>query len=216
MAETETLAVENRQKCGKRNNRRLRAQGHIPAVLYGHGKENINLSIPFESLDATLRHGNRFVQLTGAVKEKAFLTECVWDTWGQHVLHVDLARVSEHEKITLSVPIELRGEAPGTKEGGTVDQVVHEVEVECEAGDIPENLVVNINNLELNESISIEDLEDVPKGVKILEDPATSIVHCQIPMEMPEEGEEEEVSTEEPEVIGRKSDEEEGEESAEE
>ena len=67
MAEIKTLAVELRQETGKRRNRRLRASGKIPAVLYGHKKDVVGLALSAEEVEAVLRHGNRFVALTGAV-----------------------------------------------------------------------------------------------------------------------------------------------------
>ena len=202
---SETLKVESREARGKRNNRRLRASGKIPAVLYGHGLEPVSLSVPSEQLGALIRHGSRMVSLTGAVNESAFIRECHWDTWGQHVLHVDFARISAHEKVQVQVTIELRGEAPGVKEGGTIKQLLHEVELECEAGNIPEKLTVSINDLGLNGSITVDKLE-LPSGAKALAEPGQDIVQC---VELLEQAEEEaEAADVEPEVIGRKKDDE--------
>lgn len=205
---SETLAVESRDLRGKRNNRRLRASGKIPAVLYGHGQDPVSLAVPAEQLDAMIRHGSRMVALTGAVNESAFIRECQWDTWGNHVVHVDFTRISAHEKVQVQVSIELRGEAPGVKEGGVVKQLLHEIELECEAGDIPEKLEVNINDLELNGSITVATL-DLPSGAKVFEDLEQDIVQC---VEVIEQAEEEAEGGEfEPEVIGRKKDDEEAE-----
>jgi len=76
MAEVATLVVEFREQHGKRVNRRLRAEGKVPAILYGHKEKNVSLSIPADLLDAAIRHGNRFVQLSGALREKALIKEC--------------------------------------------------------------------------------------------------------------------------------------------
>ncbi len=96
---SETLKVESRELRGKRNNRRLRARGRIPAVLYGHGQDPVSLAVPAEQFDAMIRHGSRLVTLAGAVNESAFVRECQWDTWGHHVVHVDFTRISAHEKV---------------------------------------------------------------------------------------------------------------------
>lgn len=205
---SETLVVESRDLRGKRNNRRLRASGKIPAVLYGHGQDPVSLTVPADEFDAMVRQGSRMVTLSGAVNESAFIRDCQWDTWGNHVVHVDFTRISAHEKVQVQVTIELRGEAPGVKEGGVIKQVLHEIELECEAVDIPEKLTVNINELELNGSITVAQLE-LPAGAKVFEEPEQDVVQC---AEMAEELEEEaEVGEVEPEVIGRKKEDEEAE-----
>ena len=112
------LAVEPRDTQGKHSNRRLRRSGQIPAILYGHGLECVPLSVAADVLTAAIRHGSRLVELTGAANESAFIRELQWDTWGTHIVHVDFTRISEHEIVEVRVPVELRGEAPGVREGG--------------------------------------------------------------------------------------------------
>ena len=198
----EELSVEIRETRGKLNNRRLRRSRRVPAVLYGHGKENVCLSVPVEQLDAAVRHGSRLVNLTGAVSESAFIRELQWDTWGVHVLHVDFPRVSADEKVEVQVALELRGEAPGVKEGGVVEQLIHAVQLECPAGSIPEKILININTLKLDETITLSDL-DLPEGATLLGRTDGVVVHCVTPPEVPEE-EAAEVEPGEPEVIGAK------------
>jgi large subunit ribosomal protein L25 len=201
----EVLNVERRDGRGKRNARRLRKAGAIPAVLYGHGKENICLSVPAEQMDAVLRHGARLIELRGAVNEQAFVRELQWDTWGLHVLHADFSRISAHERVEVVVAIELRGEAPGVKQGGIVEQVQHEVTIDCEASEVPESLEVNVNDLNLDDAITLADLE-LPRTGKIVGNPDEVIVQCVAPAEVPEE-EALEAAEVEPEVIGRKAEE---------
>ncbi len=202
----EELSVEIRETRGKLNNRRLRRSGHIPAVLYGHGRENISLSVPTDQLDTAIRHGSRLVNLTGAVSESAFVRELQWDTWGTHVLHVDFTRISADEKVEVQVSLELRGEAPGVKEGGVVEQLIYEVQLDCPAGAIPEKISVNINGLRLDESITLNDLE-LPEDAAIVGATEGVVVHCVTPTEAPEE-EAAEAEAGEPEVIGAKPEEE--------
>ncbi len=209
MVELKHLKVELRTTIGKRNNRRLRESGNIPAVLYGHKKDNVCLTTPVEEMEAVLRHGSRFVILTGAVNERAFIKECQWDTWGLKILHVDFTRVSEHERVHLSVPLELRGEAPGVKDGGVLMQVLHTIMIECEPSTAPEKIPVNINHLEFEKSILVSELT-LPEGVKALTEGSTVIVECVPPTEEVEEGEvtgETGAEGSEPEVIGRKKEE---------
>ncbi len=205
------LAVEPRDTQGKRRSRRLRRLGKIPAILYGHGLENVSLSVEAEAITTAIRHGSRLVSLTGAVSESAFIRELQWDTWGTHIVHVDFTRISEHEVVEVRVPVELRGEAPGVREGGVVSQLIHEVEIACPASVIPERLAVNVNHLKLDESITLAALE-LPEGAKILAaDVEAVVVQCALPVELPEEAAE--AAPVEPEVIGAK--EKEGEESEE-
>ena len=204
----EELHVELRETRGKRRTRRLRSAGSIPAVLYGHGQETISLSVPAGGLETAVRHGSRLVMLTGAVTEQAFVRDLQWDTWGTHVLHVDFTRISEHEKVEVEVQVELRGEAPGVREGGVVEQLLHQVELECEASSIPDKLHVNINLLKLGDTITVAELE-IPENATVLRDPEQVVVQCVEPVVEPEEeiaGAEEA----EPEVIGRKPEDEEG------
>jgi large subunit ribosomal protein L25 len=204
----EILNVELRERRGKRGNRRLRAAGIIPAVLYGHGLETVSLSVSAHELEAAVRHGSRLVKLTGAVNQQAFVRELQWDTWGTGLLHADFARVSEHERIEVEVPLELRGEAPGLKEGGLLEQMLHSIELECEATDIPEKLYVNVNHLGLHGSITASELK-LPGTATIRCEPDTVIVQCVETAVAPEEEEVVvgEAAEAEPEVIGRKAEE---------
>lgn len=201
------LAVESRSTHGKHNNRRLRRAGQVPAILYGHGLENVPLAVQSEAILGAIRHGSRLVALTGAVNESAFIRELQWNTWGTDIVHVDFTRISEHEIVEVRVPIELRGEAPGVREGGVVVQHIHEVEIACPASVIPERLAVNINHLALEGSILLNSLE-LPEGAKMLAaDMEAVVVECVVPMELPEEVAAEAVPGE-PEIIGAKEKEE--------
>jgi large subunit ribosomal protein L25 len=205
----ETLKVELRSTLGKRNNRRLRRSGHIPAVLYGHGQDSVSLAVPKSAIEGALRHHSRLVDLAGAANESALISDIQWDTFGLEVLHVDFTRASADERIEVEVSIELKGQAAGAKEGGIVEQVLREVQIECPAGSIPEKLVLNISNLALGGSLMCKDLS-LPEGATLLTDEDEMIVHCVTPRDEEEgagigEGAE-------PELIGRKEGEEEEEE----
>ena len=206
----EVLHVKRRSATGSRAARRLRRNGQVPAILYGHGEENVPLSLSAGEVQAAVRHGARQVDLAGDVQDKALIRELQWDTWGLEILHVDLQRVHAGERVTLEVDIHLRGEAPGAHEGGHVEQLLHQVEVECSATEVPEELVMRINQLQLGQTLTVQDLA-VPEGVKVLADPDTPVVQC---VAAAEEAPEEELETPaagpaEPEVIGRKKKEEE-------
>src|SRR5436190_5742482 len=117
----ETLQAEPRKSLGKRNTKRLRAGGKVPAVIYGHGQETVSLAIPADQMRAAIRHGARVVQLKGSVSDNALIRELQYDTFGLEILHVDFARVSEHERVHVKVPLEVRGQAVGVKEGGIIE-----------------------------------------------------------------------------------------------
>jgi large subunit ribosomal protein L25 len=210
MVEFLTLSVERREEVGKRRNRRLRESGKTPAVLYGHKKEVVNLTVPAEQIDAAIRLGNRFVNLSGAVNERAFIKEVQWNTWGDMVLHVDFTRVSENERVQVELPLEIRGEAPGVKEGGVVKQVLYRLEVEADPTNAPERISVGVNELGFNQQIRVADLV-LPEGVKALTAADAVVVECSEQEEVSETAEEA-VEGAEPELIGRKkADEEEAE-----
>lgn len=201
MVDVPKLSVELRNEVGKRRNRRMRVAGRVPAVLYGHKQPCVNLSLAVEEIESVVRHGHRFVQLAGASQDQAFVTECQWDTWGARLLHVDLTRVSAHEKVHVTVPVELRGEAPGLKEGGVVKHSLHEIALECEAVAVPEKIEVNINHLQFNQVIHVGDLQ-LPTGVRSVVDASTVVVSCAVAVEVREV--EAGDAAAEPELIGRK------------
>jgi large subunit ribosomal protein L25 len=208
------LDVELRETRGKNNARRLRMAGSIPAVLYGHGQQIVALSVPSGPLTAMVHKGSRLVNLAGGVDESAFTREIQWDTWGTNVIHVDFTRISADEKVEVQVTIELRGEAPGAKAGGVVMHSLHSVLLDCPAMNIPDRIRVNINHLEMFDTIELDKLE-LPEGATIIGDTSQVIVSCIEPIaELEEEPEEGIVPGEgEPEVLGRKKeDEEEGKE----
>ncbi len=205
----EVLNVEVRKEAGKRHAKRLRRDGGIPAVLYGHGEQTVSLAVPREQFSAALRHGSRLVELKGGANESALIRELQWDIYGTAVMHIDFTRVSADERIEVKVPVELRGQAPGVRAGGVIQHLVHEIEIECLATAIPDKIQLNINHLELKDSITVGQLE-LPPGVKLLSEPEAIAVQCVEPA-VEEEVEAAPTEGAEPEVIGRKA-EEEGEE----
>jgi large subunit ribosomal protein L25 len=211
---SDVLKVETRKSFGKRNNVRLRRAGRLPAILYGHGEEPVSLSLLSDQVQASLRHGAKVVDLDGAASGKALLQDVQWDTFFHQVLHVDLLRVHAGEKVTIDVPIELRGEAIGVREGGIIEHLIHSIEIEVALDVIPEKLHLNIKNLGIDGHLTAKDIIDLPPGATILSDEDAMIVHCvmlsaEVEAEAAEEG-----AAAEPEVIskGKAEEEEEGEE----
>ena len=204
----ETLQVKVRQDLGSKKSRRLRSQGLIPAVLYGHKQASVSLALSSDEVAAAIRHGARLVDLKGDVQDIALIREVQWDAFGVDVLHVDLGRVSPDETVELVLPIELRGVAPGTREGGIVEHIKHEARIRCPVAAIPEKLFLNVSNLHVGQDLQLSHVT-LPDGATMLGDPSEIVVHCVTP----KDGEEvaaAEGGPAEPEVIGRKKDEEEG------
>ena len=199
------LNVQRREQIGTARNRRLRASGNIPAVLYGHGEQNLVLTVPANDLLAVVRQGRKLVKLAGAVSENALIRAVQWDVWGKDVLHIDLLRVSEKDKIKTKVTVELKGTAVGISEGGVVEHVMHEVEIECPAMSIPDKLVLTITDLHLDKAMFAKEIP-LPAGAKLVTDGETLIVHC-VPPHIeaePEPAVAEAAAAAEPEVIGQK------------
>lgn len=198
----EVLNVADRINRGTRTARRERREGRIPAVLYGHGQATVSLTITAEELKTALRHGGRLVELRGAANETALIRELQWDIYGLDVLHVDFARVSADERIEVTVSIELRGECPGVKEGGVLQQPLHEVQIECPAVAIPDKLILRVSNLSLGGELTAGDLA-LPEGVTLLTAADEVAAQCVVPSEEAES--EAPVEGAEPELIGRKA-----------
>lgn len=201
----ETLKVALRKELGSQRSRRLRQTGHIPAILYGHGEANVSLTVPNEQVIAAVRHGSRLVDLTGDVTETVLVRNVQWDAFGTHVLHLDFTRVSADESVDLVLPLELRGSAPGSREGGLVEHVKHELRIRCPVLRIPDKLEINVSSLHLDGELTAGQVV-LPDGASLLTDADEIVVHCVRP-----KTEDETAATAEPgepEVIGRKKEEE--------
>jgi large subunit ribosomal protein L25 len=216
MAESVVLVTQPREGRGSQIARRLRRKGMIPAVLYGHKEETLCVALPLEELERAIRHGVRVVDLkTNGKEEKALIRDVQWDHLGKELLHVDFTRVALDERIVVTVPLEIRGVAPGVNAGGTLDQPIHILSVECLAVSIPESIRVNVGELQIGSAIHVRDLV-LPEGVKAMTDPDAVVVHVTTKLVEPEAVVAAAApESAEPEVIGRqKAEEEEGEEPA--
>ena len=173
----ETIEVKSREAVGTSRVRKLRATGLVPAILYGHGQENVNLAIAKDAVNTVVRHGTKMLALTGDIQDTALLREVQWDSFGIEILHVDLARVSKDEAVEITLPVELHGEAPGISEGGQLKFTTHELTIRCPAGSIPEHLVVSISSLHLGQSVHANEVK-LPEGASMIT--PSSVVVVQI------------------------------------
>lgn len=204
MAEAVKLTAQARDQAGTRFARRLRAQGQTPAVVYGHKEATVSVSVPHDELMKAIRHGARIIDLQyGGKGETALIRDVQWDALGHDVLHVDFTRVAADEKVTLEVPIVLRGTAPGIAAGGVLNQPLHAVTVECLVTNIPESIRVPIGELQLEQAIHVRELK-LPEGVVVLDDADLVVVQVVPKVEEAEAAAGAVAGQAEPEIIGRK------------
>jgi large subunit ribosomal protein L25 len=155
---------------GSRVARRLRAQGRIPAIIYGHKQAVVPISLSRDSVWEMIKKSTHLAELVlGDTTEIALVREVQWDHLGKEILHLDFGRVSADETIETEVRIDVRGIAPGIAEGGVLEQLVHSVRVTCRANAIPDAIKIDVNNLHLNEAVHVKDLTGLPEGVKIVD-----------------------------------------------
>ena len=155
----ETIEVAKRDVLGSRAMIKIREKGLIPAILYGHGEENVCLTVSLDTVNSLIKHGTKLVTLTGGVADTALLRSVQWSSMGDHIIHVDFARVSQTEDVEVVLPIRLHGEVTS----GQLRFATHEILVRCSAMNIPEYLVCEIGGLKIGQSIHVSELK-LPEG----------------------------------------------------
>ena len=182
--EQPVIEAEARTANGKNIARRLRRAGRVPGVLYGSGKESIPVTLDPRQLGAVLRspEGHNVIFLL-RVKDgestPAMIVEPQFEPVKGTVLHVDLKRIAMDKKLRVSVAVVPVGEAQGVKtEGGILELVMREVEVECLPADIPQRLPVPVEALRIGDSIRVEDLQkQIGEAIRLLSDPQAVLCH---------------------------------------
>jgi large subunit ribosomal protein L25 len=211
-----SLVVHKRDVTGSRAANRLRKAGLIPGVMYGRGKDATLIAIEPRVLRDALQAGGGThivldVTLEGQKRShKAIVKELTHDRVRSDVVHVDLQEIRLDDTIESAVAILFEGEAKGVKTGGMLDANTREVTVKGVVTAIPAHLVLDITELDMNETLKVSDLQ-VPEGIEVLDDPDE--VLCSILP--PRRAEEEEVEAEEaevaaadePEIVGKAEDE---------
>lgn len=205
-----------REESGTRPSRRLRQEGKIPAVMYGRGEGNVMLALDEHDIEELLdRHALIWqVDLDGE-STPVQIKEVQYDAFGEQVLHADLGRISLSETVQVAVSVETEGEPVGVREeGGVLEVIRHEMQVECLPSEIPDAITVDVSELDIGDDLRVGDL-DLPAEVTPVDDSHTVVVTCVPPMEMVGEEDEDALAEEfmaEPEVIGAEEEEEEEEE----
>ena len=171
------LDVTNREELRSRGARRLRRKGLIPGVLYYSGEETVNISIERSILFHAMQSGQRIFEIDqDGESQYTMIKQLQYHPVTDEIIHVDLMRVRRSEKITIAVPLLLTGEPVGVKEGGVLSQSLNQVEISCYPTDVPEQIELNIEDLELNSAKSIADLDIGLEDVDIISDPSLNIV----------------------------------------
>jgi large subunit ribosomal protein L25 len=193
------LAAENRADAGKGAARRLRAAGRVPAVLYGHGTKPRSLSVDAREFGHALRTDagtNVLLELeVGRTRHLALAKEIQRHPVRGTFIHVDFIVVRRGEKVQVTVPVHLVGEAPGVREGGIADQDLYQVHVEAEVTAVPDVVEADVSGLGIGDVLRVGELK-APEGATILEDPEASVVSVVPPVVEPEPEEAEEAEAE--------------------
>lgn len=217
-----SIVVHKRDVTGTRAAKRLRKSGLIPGVLYGHGKDAVLIAVEPHALRDALGtsaglHAVLDVTFEGQKRgHKAIVKELELDRVKSNVIHVDLQEIRLDETIETQVAIHFEGESKGVKSGGLLEEAVREVTVKGVVTQIPEHLVMDISDLDVNETLKVSDLQ-VPEGIEVLAD-AEDVLCSVLPPRKVEavegiEGEEAvegEAAAAEPELVGKKEEEAEG------
>ena len=171
------LDVINRQETRSKAAKALRKKGMIPGVLYFSGEENVNISIEKSVLFHAMQSGQRIFEIDqDGESQYTMIKQLQYHPVTDEVIHVDLMRVRRSEKITISLPLVLVGDSIGVKEGGVLSQSLNQIEISCFPTDVPEQIELNIEDLELNSAKSVADLEIDIEDLDIVTDPSLNIV----------------------------------------
>jgi large subunit ribosomal protein L25 len=177
-----TIEVTKREEFGKNANRRLRASGLVPAVVYGQGKEPVPIQVETRRVQDLLRKTDGdnpvfLLKMAGTQQSRhTMIRQLDADPINGNMIHIDFQRINMDETVRISVGIELHGLAYGVKnEDGIMDFVTREVEVECKPDKIPGHLEIDVTGLHVGQHLEVGDLE-MPEGVTLHDDESRVIV----------------------------------------
>ncbi|GEL78259.1 50S ribosomal protein L25/general stress protein Ctc [Tenuibacillus multivorans] len=212
---TATIQAKDRSDLRRSQTRHLRKEGYIPAVVYGKGKEPITVAVESIELIKNIRDEGRnavfALDIESDNKLDVMLYDYQSDTIKGQILHADFYQVDMSTEVDVEVNINFEGEAIGVRDGGVKQQSMHAINVRATPNNIPDEITVDISELNIGDSITVGDLKS-GKDFEILDEDNSTIISILPPQQasVPEEGEEgadDEIA--EPEVINEKSDEEE-------
>ncbi len=181
VTENNVLEAQPRTPGNKNEARRVRRGGKLPGVLYGAGKEALSLTLDPRQVTRILHsatgHNTIFDLALNGERTKAMIVDWQYEPIKGALLHIDLKRIAMDQKLKVNVPIMLKGEAAGVKQqGGILEQVLREVEVECLPGDIPNSIDADVSDLVFGKVLRVADLPHSDK-LKFLTDPDQTVAH---------------------------------------
>lgn len=198
------LEIKQRSELGSRANKRLRDAGQVPGVIYGHKEAVVPVTLSRRDLSHHVSKGAHvFTLKLDGKAEQVLIKDIQWDHLGSQIIHVDFTRVSLDEKVTVTVPIELKGTPKGEADGGVLHQVLAELEVECRVLEIPDAIRHNVSEMALDEVLHVRDLK-LPPDVKATQDADLIVATVREVQEAAPAEVAEAATTGEPEIIGRK------------
>jgi len=174
-------ATERAGGANKNDNRRLRRSGKIPAVVYGAGSSPVSIEVEPKQITKILHsksgHNTIFDLKVGDATAKAMIVDWQYEPIKGSIMHIDLKRIAMDKTMTVSVPVVLTGVAEGVRlQGGIMDQVVREIEVECLPADIPNQLEFDVTDLKFGDVVRVADLPHSDK-IKFVTDETQTIAH---------------------------------------
>ncbi len=177
------LNISNRDETGTKEAKIARRKGFVPGVLYYSGEEALSISIEKSILLRAMNSGQRVFEINqDGESQYTMLKQVQYHPVTDEVLHIDLMRVRRSEKMTILVPIVLVGDAIGVREGGILSQSLTQVEISCLPTDVPEQIDLKIDDLELNSALNIGDIDTGSEDIEIISDPALNIVSITAPV----------------------------------
>ncbi len=218
-----TVTVWPREQTGKNANRRLRASGEIPAVVYGGDADSAAIRVDGKSVLRLIREGGEnavfLLQLEGTDRTRhSMIRDLQWNPLTDALVHIDFQRVKMDQEVQVSVPVALTGTPEGVKnEGGLVEFITREIAVTCLPGGIPSSIELDISALHIGQHVEAGELV-IPDAVRLDEDDNRVIVSVAAPRiaeeeeEVTDEDELLEAFTDEPEMVGGKAESEDGDE----
>ena len=200
---TAKLSAQPRDRAGKGVARSLRREGRVPAVIYGHAREPQPLSIPTRELDRLLEHisaGSTVIELDLDGRSlRTLIREIQRHPIKRNILHVDFQELVAGERVAVKVPLVYVGTPEGVRvNGGMLDQIMHEVQVEADPSNIPNHIDVDVTALGIATALHVGDLQ-LPEGVVALDDAGLTV--CTVAAPRVSEETTEEPAQAEPEVI---------------
>ena len=198
-----TIKATKREDSGKGVCGRLRTEGRVPAVVYGQGKDPMNLELDGHAMDLFFSHPRASVldlEIEGVGTDKVVLREAQRHVVNHRLIHVDFLRISMTESVAITVPLVLEGESPAFKLGGMLIQHYTDLDIDGLPGNLPEKIIVDISGMGMDENLTVGEIK-LPNGITTSADPDDVV--CAIESSKATDEAESEGEPSEPEVVGK-------------